>query len=111
MESRQPKKKMVEWAESNASGKGRVQFRFAGLVDQPTKILGLSYPFDSLRQMRNTNPVPEEQLPSCCPKEGVERQRRGRFASHSDGEVSPKLAAPNAVAQPDVKPTTNGHVH
>ena len=76
MESQAAKKKMVEWAESNASGKGRVQFRLRDWLISRQRYWGCPIPLIHCDKC-GIQPVPEEQLPVVLPEEGVEVSGEG----------------------------------
>jgi leucyl-tRNA synthetase len=71
LDNQTAKKKMVEWAESNASGVGRVQFRLRDWLISRQRYWGCPIPLIHCDKC-GIVPVPDDQLPVILPEEGVE---------------------------------------
>jgi len=71
LDSQTAKRKMVEWAESNGSGVGRVQFRLRDWLISRQRYWGCPIPLIHCDKC-GIVPVPDDQLPVILPEEGVE---------------------------------------
>lgn len=71
LDSQTAKKKMIDWAESNGSGKSRIQYRLRDWLISRQRYWGCPIPLVHCEKC-GTVPVPEKDLPVVLPEEGVD---------------------------------------